>query len=319
MSTCTRCHSAIEADDLRCAVCAAPTPHVAHRVTTQTVTVLRCTGCGAAVSYDAERRAPHCGFCGATMKLEQTADPLQQADHALPFGLDETRARDVLNGFLASGGFFHPGDLATASSVSAMQPLFWAGWLFDAEADVSYTTDSNYGNGRSAWAPHAGVTRMHFDRIVVSASRGLSETESQPLVPGYDLSTARSVAEIDALGPHSATVERFELERSAARKVIANAISNMAEGRVTSGIAPGSSFRNTHVSLVLRGLATRRLLFPVWILTYRYGDKPYRVVVHGQRNDIVVGSRPLSVARVLAVVLAVGLALFVVLAILANL
>jgi hypothetical protein len=305
VTACVRCHSLVEPDDLRCAVCAAATPGAARAASTETVTVLRCKGCGAAVSYDAAKQAPCCAFCGATMQVEQTSDPLQQAQYVLPFTVDEGRARTALDGFLRSGGFFHPGDLAVASGVSAMQPLFYASWIFDAEADVAYATDSDYGNGRSRWAPHAGVARMVFERVAVSASRGLTAEETRALLPGYDLGTARDVAHVETAGPQGASAERFELERSAARSVVASAIANDAEQRVRSGIAPGSTFRNTHVSLVLRGLHTRRVLLPVWILTYTYGEKPYRVVVHGQRADIVVGKRPLSIARVLGVALGV--------------
>lgn len=302
----------VEQDDLRCPVCAAATPSRARAVTEETVTVLRCKGCGAAVSYDAAKKAPHCVFCGATMQMEQVADPLQQAELVLPFRLGEGEARTALDGFLRSGGFFHPGDLAVASGVSSMQPLFYASWVFDAEADVAYTTDSDYGHGRARWAPHAGVSRMRFERVAVSASRGLSRAETLELVPGYDLATARDVAHIASAGPVGASVERFELERSAARAVVARSIEGEALHRVCRGEAPGSTFRNTRVSLVLRGLHTRRVLFPAYILTYTYAGKPYRVVVHGQNPGIVIGKRPLSIARVLGVVL--GGALLIILA-----
>lgn len=183
-----------------------------------------------------------------------------------------------------------------------MRPLFWAAWVFDAEADVSWTTDSDAGHGRSQWAPHAGTARLRFDRIVASASRGLTAKESAALTAGYDLQGARAVVDLPHLGPRGADVERFELQRSAARRHIASVIEGLAASRVRSGIAPGSRFRNTHVSLVLRGLRTYRVLFPVWILTYRYADEPYRVVIHGQRGDLVVGERPISILRVLMLV-----------------
>jgi hypothetical protein len=308
VSACQRCASALELDDLRCPVCAAATVARAH-ATADTVTVLRCDGCGAAVSYDASRRAPHCGFCGATMRMEQSADPLEQAQLALPFRVTEAQARAALDGFLRSGGFFRPADLATASGVSSMQALLWAAWVFDAEADVAFATDSDAGGRHARWAPHAGLTRMTFSRIAVSASRGLSDAESRTLVPHYDLGSAADVEAPRAIAPEAA-LERFELQRSAARSLVTQAITRIAQNNVTrGGLAPGSSFRKTAVSLVLRGLSTQRVLFPVWVLTYRFRDRPYRVVVHGQDASVVLGERPLSVARIALVIAAVvGLA-----------
>ncbi len=318
---CARCGSEIEADDLRCPVCAFATPGGGPRPNQDVVTVLRCGSCGAAVAYDVARHAPHCAFCGSTMQVERTADPLQQAEYALPFLVDGAAASAALDAFLAKGGFFHPSDLAARSGVASVQPIFWAGWAFDAQADVAYATDSDAGHGRSRWAPHAGIVRMGFERVVVSASRGLTDEETRALVPGYALDSARPVAELPALGPREAHAERFELQRSAARRMLAGVIERLAVDRVTRGIAPGSRFRNTRVSLVLRGLNTHRLLFPAWILTYRYDDEPYRVVVHGQRADVVLGRRPLSLARVLLVaagIAAVALSVVALVALLAR-
>lgn len=299
---CARCGSAIEKDDLRCPVCAFATPGGGPAIDTTTVTVLRCTSCGAAVSYDVERRAPHCSFCGSTMRVERTEDPLQQAAFVVPFTLDERAAAVALASFLRSGGFFRPTDLGSASAIASMRPSFWAAWVFDAEADVAFATDSDAGHGRSQWAPHAGLCRMRFDRIIVSASRGLTPKESFALASGYDLGTARPIEAAAGAGPRDADVERFELQRSAARKHIASVIEGLAAQRVRSGIAPGQRFRKTHVSLVLCGLRTQRVLFPAYILSYRYRDRAYRVVVHGQRPELVVGEMPISVGRVLLVV-----------------
>ena len=45
------------------------------------------------------------------------------------------------------------------------------------------------------------------------------------------------------------------------------------------------------------------------MLAYRYRDRPYRAIVHGQRPEVVFGDSPIDwgkVARLVAVVLAVA-------------
>ena len=121
---------------------------------------MRCDGCGAALSYSAERRAPACGFCGATLRIETPVDPIEQAQVLLPFRVDETQARAALREWLGKRGFFAPGDLSRASSVDAMKPIRWAGWIAEADTLVSYTGDSDAGRQRSAWAPHAGCVPL---------------------------------------------------------------------------------------------------------------------------------------------------------------
>lgn len=305
MSACARCSSAIELDDLRCAVCAAATPARAARAV-EAIAVLRCDGCGAGIAYDVERKAPHCGFCGATVHLEQASDPLEQAQWALAFTVPASAAEAALRTFLGQGGFFRPGDLAMSAGISAMQPIWWAAWVFDAEADVAFTGDANVGGQRSMWAPYAGVTPMRFTRIAVSASRGLSEYETNQLVPGYDLNGAGEVAVMTPGAPPTTSIERFELQRSAARGRVSEAILSIARNGADAHL-PGTMHRHVNVSLVLRALVTRRVLFPAWILTYRYRGEPYRVVVHGQQPSVVLGDRPVSIVRVAAVLLLIAL------------
>ena len=48
-------------------------------------------------------------------------------------------------------------------------------------------------------------------------------------------------------------------------------------------------------------LTYKHVLLPVWILAYRYGDKPYRVVVNAVTGQ-VNGERPWSIPKILAAV-----------------
>lgn len=299
--TCARCHAAIEPGDLRCALCAMAVPGDAthgHPQAQASAQVVRCEGCGAALAYDVEARAPKCAFCGSMMHIEGVEDPLEQAEAALPFKVPPEEAQDALRRWLKGRGFFSPSDLSTDSTVASLQPLWWPAWVFDAEGEVSWAADSNEGARRSSWAPHAGTTRMSFADILVPASRGLSERECLSLADAFETSTAVR----NAPGPEGAIVERFDVQRSAARRRILHVTQGLAAKRVTSGTIPGSRFRNVHVSVLLRRLRTRRLSMPTYVLAYRYRDKLYRAVVHGQDATRVLGTSPVSWMKVLAVI-----------------
>ena len=57
------------------------------------------------------------------------------------------------------------------------------------------------------------------------------------------------------------------------------------------------------------GIHYRRILLPVWILHYRYADKPYKVVVSGI-DGRTFGERPFSMWKVTAyAALGAGLAI----------
>ena len=307
---CSRCRGELEPDDLRCPLCGLGCEaHAVSAEATARADVLRCDGCGAALAYSAEHRAPNCGFCGSTMHIEAPRDPIEQAELVLPFANTEAQARAALSAWLSSRGFFRPSDLASASTIADMKPLFWAGWLCDAQAIVSYTADSDADSRRSAWAPHAGQSAMRFERLVISGSRGLTLQETAHLISHYDLSHAQPASNV----PPGWLVERFELQRSAARSMVVGAIhGTAAQNVVNHRLLPGSRFRNVKVGVLLQQLATHRMAFPAWVLAYRYRGKLFRAVVHGHDARVVLGTSPISIGKIVLVVALVLAALTVV-------
>ena len=147
---------------------------------------------------------------------------------------------------------------------------------------------------------------MQFRNVIVSASRGLTPAEWAALGPYYDLR-----ALTNQIDPRIA--ERFDVQRSAARGYVVDAVHQIAAQNLQRGIIPGSSFRNVHVALVLRGLTTARVGLPAYVLAYRYRGALYRAIVHGQRREVVFGSSPLDVKKI-AMLVGVILAVIAVIA-----
>ncbi len=298
-TACDRCQSPLESDDLRCSICghATPTPTAPTSRSTQ-VKILRCTGCGAAVEYDAELQAPGCGFCESIVEIESIDDPMEQAEGYLPFTVSPDEAHQALKQWLGSQGWLKPSDLQSTARLEKLRPLWWAGWLINADAFVSWAADSDAGSGRSAWAPHSGQTQMDFSNILISASRGLTGHESSTVTSYYNPSTANPRPQ--KLG--NAVVEQFDLQRSQARRQITDALKSAAQQRIAEIHVPGTRTRNVRTSVLLRSLTTRRLAFPAWVLAYRYRSQLYRVVICGQDASCVTGSAPNSRMKIALVV-----------------
>jgi DNA-directed RNA polymerase subunit RPC12/RpoP len=302
---CQRCHAEVEHGDLRCAICGTQVPAAsdppAHNMQ---VEIMRCDGCGAAVSYDVQAKAPRCAFCASVMHVEKVEDPMEQTGWWGTLSVDRNQAHAALSQWLGGLGFLRPSDLSASATIEGLKPLWWVAWVFDATASVSWTADSNAGSRRSAWAPHAGKTELSFDRIVVGASRGLSHKETNALIPGHRL----DLGSPQAPNIEGAIIEQFDVQRSEARGRILDTASAIATSRMQANHIPGSRYRNIKVELTLRGLRTRRCAFPAYVLAYRYRNKLYRAVINGQDQSFVVGKAPYSFWKILAIILG-GLAL----------
>lgn len=316
MTACGRCQTPLEVADLRCCICALVVPAAgAAPAAAVRARIMRCRECAAAVSYDAERKAPHCVFCGSLMEVEEPADPVEEAELILPFGIDRAEATASLRGWMRSLGWFRPGDLSAAATVEKLEPLHWAAWIFDADARVTWAADSDADARRSKWAPHSGEATFTWRSVVVSASRGLAGKETVKLTPRYLIDGARPVAgAADIAGAR----ETFDTQRSAARAKIVSAIESIAEEELTRGHIPGSRFRNVHAAVLLQRLTTRRYLLPAWVLAYRYKGSLYRSVVHGQDPTLVLGEAPVSWGKILLLVGAVAAAVLIAVALIAH-
>lgn len=299
---CARCQTRLEDGDIRCPVCGLAVPHAAAGQQAKRQ-VLRCAECNAAMAYSAQHQNPACGFCGAVMHVEVPVDPIEQPEARVAMSVNKDVAKQSLKQWLGTRGFFRPSNLAADSTVDAVHPLWWAAWVCDVDARVSWTADSDAGHGRSDWAPHSGQTTMKRKNLLVSASRGLTREETWALTPHYEL------ASLEALPEGAQEVEQFDAQRSAARRMVAEAIEAEAVAEVKNGHVPGSRYRKVSAHPMMVGLTTRRLALPAWVVVYRFDGKPFRAVVHGQDASVVVGSSPLSVWRVLAVVLGITAAL----------
>ena len=53
--------------------------------------------------------------------------------------------------------------------------------------------------------------------------------------------------------------------------------------------------------VVVSGLTYKHLLLPVYLASYRFRDKPYRVMVNGQTGH-VLGDRPYSFGKILTLI-----------------
>ena len=311
---CSRCESPLEEGDLRCSVCALPVPARPQAVEKARAQILRCTECGAAVAFDANKQAPCCAFCGAVMRVEQPIDPIEVARLTIPFVVTHEQAAASLRGWLGTRGFFAPNTLRDEAVLDTLTPLCWAGWIVNATAKVAWTADSDADSHRSSWAPHSGVVKESFGNIVIPASRGLVQEECALLAPYYDMSKVVGVSAADP----GVVIESFDAQRSAARQMVNRAIEGLAKARVEK-VVPGRRTRNIHVSCLLEGQTTDRIALPAWVLAYRYRGSPYRAIVHGQRAEIVFGTSPKDWGKVMLVVGAIIISIIAIVALISSL
>lgn len=254
----------------------------------------RCETCGGEVVFTGPALSERCAYCDGPV-VRQIGEEGYETMALIPFRVPladaQKKALEWVGERLAA-----PGDLIDEVAKSRVAGLYAPFWTFDSEEAVAYWATYKVRRGkRTETRSTSGSLRMTFDDLLVPASPHVTPLirdgilhefdprRLRPYLPGY---LAGFAAE-----RHHQTV-RDGLNAAKADKDL------LIRNRIKSHIGK-SGVRVTRYKTDTTGIRYRRVLLPVWMLHYRYGEKPMKVVVCGMQGR-TFGERPFSRLKLFA-------------------
>lgn len=279
---------------------------------------LRCVGCGATVTFQGTLTAGFCAYCGVPLQREGVHEASERipVDGLLTFRVEAPAARGALARW-ARSRWFAPSEFSRRGLDGRLEATYLPFFSFDAMTATWYrghrgdhywvTTGSGKHQRRelrTRWSPASGSFQRFFDDVFVPAFGSLPEPLLRQLEPW-------PVAEVRPFTPEALAgtlAHTYDIELGAAfgvaRARIEAAIEGEARGRIGGNVQRVDELRTRWA-----GLTYKHLLFPVWLLAYRYGGRSYRVAVNACTGE-VNGERPYSAIKIaLAVIAAIAIAL----------
>ena len=295
----------------------------------ETATV-KCPGCAAEVSPDASTLADECPFCATPLARDKTQrhrHPKPQG--VLPFAFEEREAREKMAKWLG-GLWFAPNSLKKyAEAGRPLSGVYLPYYTYDAIGDAEYrgqrgdayyvtrtrtvTVDGKsqqqtYQERKIRWSPKSGQVRHAFDDVLVQASETMAPSEQAEYGGrSWDLAAMEPYrteylagfrAEVPAIGLRDGYTKA---ERVMEQMLIRDIKFDIG----------GDAQRIDHMSARYSDITFKHVLLPVWLASYRWNNKPFRVVVNG-RTGQVAGERPYSIWKIafavlLALIVAAGI------------
>ena len=278
---------------------------------------ISCQACSAAIELAQGQRTARCPYCASPHVVERPTAAATPPAFAIGFGVTRSRALEVARRWKRQRGWFTHGAFRRAP-VDDITGLYLPAYLYNAEIDaefsaqigehytVTYTTTVNgkrvtRTRTETEWRPLVGRWSSYVSDVIVTASRGVSNTELEAIEP-YDLSGLRRFAPalISGWAAEEPSLLPAECGALAEGEVVATV------DRLLAGFMPGDTHRGLTHHHALRNQSLVSVLLPLWVLPVRYrADRdPVRLLVNGQTGR-VSGRAPLSWARV-AVAVAAG-------------
>jgi hypothetical protein len=248
------------------------------------------------MSYDASAQALRCPFCGSETLTAQKEAQTLRAKIVVPFLTDVATTDATLREFLQRG-FWRPKDAAAQSAVNALTQVYVPFWIFAANTFTYWTGDTSQTPvfSKSGWYPMSGEHVGEHRDLLIVASRILTPNEVHSIEP-FDIDRGLPPEEMDL---DNSIVEEFRVPRKYARPLARGRIESL-ERQACRQYLPGRA-RNVHVNTRISDMSSQPVLLPIWIMVYRFKDKPYRVLINGQTGAIA-GEAPFAYGKLASIV-----------------
>lgn len=273
---------------------------------------LSCETCGATIVFSGTLTSKECDYCGAPRQragVHQASDRVP-VDGVLPFMVEKKSAATQLGSWVKSL-WFAPNEFVRRGVDGSLTGSYLPYWTFDSMTQTWYsgqrgehyfvTTGSGKNQRRemrTRWHPASGSFQRFFDDVLVCATKGLPRKQVIELEPWpMDRVLPYNQQVLAGYLAHTYEVELPQGFDDAKSRMDA-AIRQETMRRIGGDVQRIDRLRSNFDALTFK-----LLLLPVWMLTYRYAGKPYRVMVNACTGE-VQGERPYSAIKIALAVIA---------------
>ena len=283
---------------------------------TEHLRTYQCQMCGAEIVTDATTAATRCYFCHSPVVLHDRLGDDFRPDGVIPFQLDRATAEKQFMDYIqkkkfVDRGFFNGAQLEMFSGV------YYPWWYADVEGEATFSGEGTRISTATTRTEITTTTRVFkVEREGKLSFRNLARKAL--LKADGKLADGIHPYHEDGIKPYASgflsgfladkrDVPQATAELDMTREAQKYADSMMEENHSFNSLKGETAFRPTNVRM-------KYVLLPTWLLTYKGGKDgvPYYYMMNGQTGK-VCGKLPIDKKRLLASVLGLGLAVFLLL------
>ncbi len=272
---------------------------------------IRCSSCGAEVIFQGTLTSSQCPYCANPLQRDKIHDAPTRipVDGMLPFQIPERDAAERLRTWVKSL-WWAPNEFLKQGASGKFNGVYLPYYTFDSLTYTKYTGQRGdhywvtVGEGkdqrremRTSWSFRSGEFQRFFDDVLIVAASDQSRALIESLEP-WPLERCVPFTQQMLAGLFARTYDvTLEAGFSEARLRIESALTSDIRQRIG-----GDEQSITSQKVSYSGVTFKHLLLPVWLMAYRYHEKPYRVVINAVTGE-VSGERPYSAFKIASAIL----------------
>ncbi len=278
-----------------------------------------CPNCGGEVPVLEHTSATQCPYCDNYLIFNQRVEEEYEPKLIIPFQLGKEKCKEAIRNKFKKF-FFAPTDFLSEVRLNSMQGVYVPYWFYDYDTNCmfigegkkirSWTTGDIHYTETSYYAIHRDMD-IDFRKLPVDASEDMPDHI-------MDLMEPYSYEQMEAFKPEYMSGfygEKYNMASDILEPRVKNKMNEDVTQMMRESYAGYSSVKILSQNINVKNNEVNYGLLPVWKYIYKYKDKEYPFYVNGQTGKIV-GTAPISVAKVWAYAGTVGACLMVILALL---
>ena len=264
-----------------------------------------CESCGSVVSVEPESLTDTCAFCGSNRVLARdiTGDILRPTS-LIPFEIDKNKCQARVRDWLGRG-WMHPAELREVRALRDLAGVYLPYWTFDAriranwKAEVGTKRTKRYfedGEWKTRtvidWNWRSGRVHLPINDHLVPGTGRISQIILDKVKP-FDL---QGLVEYDPGYLAGWQAKTYDIPLQQAWEIAKKEMRDRAKDACYSDTG-SSHVRHMRMTADFADEQWRYILLPIYLLSYRYGQRTFQVMVNGQTGN-VAGQKPVAWPKV---------------------
>jgi len=255
--------------------------------------IIVCGTCGGNFITESSAISGLCPYCGSnSITVAGDATGTLEPTGVIPFKIGKEEAQNIFREWINKRRL-SPKDIVKDSQITDLTGIYAPYWVFDCDTYTPYEGKfGRYTGGEDSYTQYhqsSNVCELHFRDLTFVASSRLEKDSYWKTVSRFDMSAAQKYDPNLLAGFWS---ESYSADGPATWQKACTKIYDRIRRKIKS-IEDADVIGKINMQPQATNIRAKYILAPVWITSFDYHGKLYRVLINGQTGDIV-GTWPKS-------------------------